>query len=131
MAFPWPSFGSFQFHRSLGEVAIPDTDAGWQLQPTFQNERAIGAMTNVVTLMSYGSQERTFEILLTQDRLIQLQALVGTVGTFTDWPTAGRNPDVRQAVLMGALPQGGLVRVANCQDADKWRRRVQVTLLSQ
>lgn len=93
--YPWPSFGGFQFTRA--ETAIFGTDQGWALTPSYSRSRPLGSSTDVITTLSIGSADRTFECYLTQDRFTILLSLLNTKALFTDWkrPT----PDSRSAFL--------------------------------
>lgn len=129
MPYPWPSFGSFQFNAS--ERPPIDGDTGWVVGITAQKGRALGALTDSVTVMALGSRTRNLEIYLAEDRLAELQALVGTTAAFCDWtrPT----PDSRQAFLESVEQGNELIRVGNFRGLSQsdQRRKVRVSLTSQ
>lgn len=133
MAYPWPSFSTFQWTKA--ESAVYGTDTGWQLAPSFARNKVLGGVADSVIVLARGSMERSFTCYLSEPRLAELQALVGIADTFCDWtrPT----PDSRAAVLMSAAA-GETVQTANRdgqKDADGRpilrRRAVQVSFISQ
>lgn len=130
MPYPWPSFGTFLFREGQGERPLPGTDAGWQTTPSLLNERALGATINTLTVMALGSQERSFEVLMPEDRYNSLKALVGTTALFTDWSIGTLSIDSRSAFLSAVEAQGDMVLV-NCEDGTRWHRRVRISLISQ
>lgn len=129
MPYPWPSFGTFQFNAT--EKPSIDDDSGWVVSITTAKTRALGALTDSITLVALGSRSRSFSIYMAEDRLAALQALVGTSAAFCDWtrPT----PDSRQAFL-DAVEQGdSIIRVGNSRGLSQsdQRRKVRVSLTSQ
>lgn len=125
MPYPWPSYGGFRFKRD--ENAIWGTDNGWALAPNYNRQRPLGSASDVITTLSIGSAERTFECYLTIERFNALQGLLNTKALFTDW--ARPTPDSRQAFLSEVTPveesfgikPDGLV---------KRKRRVRITFVS-
>lgn len=130
MPYPWPSFGTFLFREGQGERPLPGTDAGWQATPSVISERALGSTVNTVTVMALGSQERSFELLMPEDRYKSLKALVGTTALFTDWAIGTLTIDSRNAFLALVQAQGDLLLVS-CEDGTRWHRRIHVQLISQ
>lgn len=130
MAYPWPSFGTFQFNASE-KPPIEGGDTGWLVSITAARGRALGALTDSITVMAVGSQTRTLELYLAPDRLAALQALVGTTAEFCDWtrPT----PDSRQAFLDSVEQDRDWIRVGNFRGLSltDQRRKVRVSLTSQ
>lgn len=122
MSFPWPSFGSFIFQRD--EWPMPGTDIGWLTSPSRVRQRPLGSSRDVIALTAIGSAERSFEVLLTQDRLDELKALVDTEESFTDW--ARPVPLARDAYLLSVdQSEEVLVMCPNPEDQGKrWRTRI-------
>ena len=133
MAYPWPSFSTFQWARA--ESPVYGTDTGWKSGPSFGRNKVLGGLSDSVIVLARGSMERSFTCYLSEPRFALLQALIGQSGTFCDWtrPT----PDARAAVLMSA-DAGETVETDNRdgqKDADNRpltrRRAVNVTFISQ
>lgn len=133
MAYPWPSFSTFQWTKA--ESPVYGSDTGWQLQPSFARNKVLGGLADSILVLTRGSMERRFTCYLSEPRFAQLQALVGVSGSFCDWtrPT----PDSRAAWLMAA-DAGDTVETGNIdgqKDADNRpltrRRKVEVTFVSQ
>ena len=126
MAYPFAGFGSFLFRDS--ERPMVDTDTSWAVKPTIARSRPLGSATDNIRTMAIGSAERSFELRMDEDRYATLQALINTVGAFTDWtrPT----PDSRQAYLANATI---VAHVASISRTGKGHRkyRVRVELISQ
>lgn len=120
--YPWPSFGSFLFKRE--ESAHFETDAGWVLSPSYAQQRPIGSTTDYILATAIGSANRTFEITITYARFLELQQLLNTTATFTDWLRP--QPDSRSAFLYEVTP---LEQVSNVALVRKLR--VRITLVSQ
>lgn len=129
MAYPWPSFGTFLFNA--GEKPALDGDSGWVVNITSAKGRALGALSDSVTVMALGSKTRTLEIYLAEDRLLALQAFVGTTASFCDWtrPT----PDSRQAFLDSVEQGTDVIRVGNFRglNTSAERRKVRILLTTQ
>ncbi len=129
MAYPWPGFGTFQFNADERPSNVDDS--GWVVAVTAAKGRALGALSDSVTLMALGSRTRDLSVYMTADRLASLQALVGTTATFCDW---GRpTPDTRQAYLDSVTQGDEVLRVSNFRglQATDQRRKVRVSLTSQ
>lgn len=133
MAYPWPSFSTFQWGRA--EAPIYGTDTGWQVQPSYARNKVLGGISDSILVMARGSMERRFSCYLSEPRFAELQALVGIADSFCDWtrPT----PTARAAVLMTA-DATETVETGNSdgqKDADNRpltrRRKVDVTFVSQ
>lgn len=133
MAYPWPSFLTFQWTRA--EAPAYGSDTGWRLAPSYARNKVLGGIADSIIVLSRGSMDRSFTCYLSEPRLAQLQALVGQAGTFCDWtrPT----PEARAVVLMSA-DAGETVETQNRdgqKDADNRpltrRRAVEVTFVSQ
>lgn len=133
MAYPWPSFSTFQWSKA--EAPVYGSDTGWQVVPSYARNKVLGGLADSVVMLARGSLERRFACYLSEPRFAQLQALIGVGDTFCDWtrPT----PDSRPAVLMAA-DAGETVQTGNSdgqKDADNRaltrRRRVEVTFVSQ
>lgn len=129
MAYPWPGFGSFLFNAD--ERPAHDDDTDWVVNITAAKNRALGALTDSITLLSLGSKTREFSVYLTSDRLVTLQALVGQTATFCDWkrPT----PDSRQAFLESVQQDAVVMRTSNSRglSTSDQRRKVRIALTSQ
>jgi hypothetical protein len=129
MPYPWPSFGTFQFNAT--EKPSIEDDSGWVVSITAAKGRALGAVSDSITVMALGSRTRNFSIYLAEDRLAQLQALIGSVAAFCDWsrPT----PDSRNAFLDTVEQGDAIIRVGNSRglSLSDQRRKVRVTLTSQ
>jgi hypothetical protein len=89
------------------EQAIWETDSGWALSPNYSRQRPLGTGTDVVTTLSIGSAERSFEVMLAPDRFRALQSLINTKATFTDWRRP--IPDSRMAFLTEVTPLADVV----------------------
>lgn len=129
MAYPWPGFGTFQFHRVDGEVPLPQSDTGWQRAPSVVAHRILGGFVDSIQTTSMGSKGRSFDMLLSPRRYDQLEALLTQTSLFTDWrrPT----PDSRQAFLSGLTREPDAVQVP-CWDGETRDRYVaHITLASQ
>jgi hypothetical protein len=124
--YPWPSFSSFLFKKR--ETVVFGTDQGWALAPSYVQGRPVGSTKDHIVATAIGSATRTFEIYLEQDRFIQLQALLNTVGLFTDWERPV--PDSRQAFLTEVSPQEKAFHIDH-EGFTKPVIRVRVSLLSQ
>lgn len=83
MAYPFPSFASFNFYRD--EWPLPGTDVPWNREPSMSSHRPLGSATDNVVTTSLGSRIRSFESLLTPQRFAQLELLVQSAGVFTGW----------------------------------------------
>ncbi len=129
MAYPWPSFGTFLFNAT--ERPAVEEDTGWVVNISASKSRALGALTDSITLTALGSRQRDFSIYLAEDRLLEFLALVGTTAAFCDWtrPT----PDNRQAFLDSAVQSSEILRVSNFRglSTSDQRRKVRVSLTSQ
>lgn len=127
--YPFPSIGTFLFKRSDSEVAIFESDEGWQLKPRISNIPLLGSPINSVQLLGFGSQERIFEIYLSPSRYSELKARIGTTAEFTDWEQPV--PTSRNAFLSGVNANGGPVQVTCSDGITRFRYRVTITLISQ
>lgn len=128
MAYPWPGFGTFQFTKY--ERPAYNADTGWKPSISTARNRALGALTDSVVTMALGSLEREFSVMLSQSRMEELQALVGTTATFTGWtrPT----PDSRPAYLESVVQDAEILRTSNkAGEQTDERRNVRVSLTSQ
>lgn len=125
MPYPWASFSGFFFHRE--ETAIYGTDIGWVKTPSYSRQRPLGTATDVITTLSIGSAERTFELHLTPARYTALESLLNSQGLFTDWtrPT----PDSRQAFLAEVSPLGDVISYSKDGTAIR-KRHARVTLVT-
>lgn len=125
--YPWPSFGGFLFKRE--EHILYGTDSGWVLTPSYQRAKPLGTATDVITTLSIGSRERTFEVNLSLARYTQLEAMINTTALFTDWnrPT----PDSRQSFLSGISPVDP--EVASYKPVGIYNRKIRakITLITQ
>lgn len=125
MPFPFAGFGGFLFRRE--EHSIWGTDVGWALTPAYNRTRILGSSTDVITTLSIGSAERTFELNLTPERFAALQSLLNTSGLFTDW---GRpSPDSRMAFLSDVTPLEDIISNDHLLTSQR-KRRARVTLVS-
>lgn len=79
------------------ETALPETDAGWALAPSYSRQRPLGSATDVITTLAIGSAERAFECFLTPNRFKSLEFMLNTKALFTDWEKP--IPDSRMAFL--------------------------------
>lgn len=123
--YPWPSFGAFTFQRD--EMPLFGTDVGWILQPAYSRKRTLGSASDTVVVTSLGSRERSFECYLEPDRFRQLELLVSTQASFTDWNRP--LPDERQAFLTLVEPVGNVAMV--CTDGVTRRKiRTRVAMIS-
>lgn len=96
--YPYPSFGGFQFKRDEHFY----TDTNWVKTPSYQRQRPLGSATDVALALAIGSAERSFELYLTPTRFAQIEAMLNTRATLTDW---GRPvPDSREAFLIEITP---------------------------
>lgn len=122
--YPWPSFGAFQFLRE--ETAHFNTDAGWNLSPSYVTQRPLGSGTSVSVTTAIGSADRSFELTLAPARLALLQTFLNTVALFTDWSRP--LPDSRLAKLteVSSVDYGAGGPGFNLQ-----RIRTKISLLSQ
>lgn len=123
--YPWPSFGGFSFRKE--EHAIYGTDAGWTNAPTYARNRPLGSDSDVITALSIGSAERTFEIILTPERFAALFNLLNTKGLFTDWERP--IPDSRQAFLSELVPLANVISSDTRATAQR-KRHCRVTFIS-
>lgn len=103
-------FGTFTFTRE--ESAVWPTDSGWRsevetidLLPPNGAPLMLGAQVQ--------RQTRTFAVLLPRDRLVDLQALIGTTDTFVDWSRPV--PETRTAYLAG-IQQDDNVQAGLCEE---------------
>jgi hypothetical protein len=133
MAYPWPSFSTFQWTKQ--ESPVFGSDTGWQVQQSFARNKVLGGLADSIIVLSRGSLERRFACYLSMPRFAQLQALIGVSGQFCDWdrPT----PDARAAILMGADATETVItgNRDGQTDADNralmLRRKVEITFVSQ
>lgn len=88
------AFGAFAF--AADEYPQRGTYSGWQTRPSYTEQTPLGANKTDVILMALGSSVLSFESVLTQARFNSIAALLGTVGTFTDFDTS---PNSRSALL--------------------------------
>jgi len=130
MAYPWPSFGSFTFQADE-KPPIEGGDTGWVVGITSSSNRALGAISDSITVLAIGSRTRQIMIYMAADRLAALQALVGTIDAFCDWtrPT----PDARQAFLNSVEQEVDILKTTNFRglNTSNERRRVRIALTSQ
>lgn len=126
MAFPFPSFGSFLFTRD--EASLWDSDSFWNRSPSYARSRPLGSNSDNSVLMAIGSAERSFECYLSPSRFTTLEALVGTVGSFTDWDRPV--PTTRNA-LLSRIEQRGRAPVTCSDGVTRLRIRTGVFLISQ
>lgn len=125
MAYPFPSFSSFQFRKE--EQPVWESDAGWVLAPTYSRTRPFGSNADVITTLAIGSAERSFELYLSVDRFEELQGLLNTSGEFTDW--ARPFPDSRLVFLTEMTPISDAV--SNVPGGINLRkRRTKITFVS-
>lgn len=126
MPYPWPSFGSFQWHRD--ETAIFGTDTGWNRQPGYAQSRPLGSARDSIVTLAIGSAARKFECLLSPSRYDELAGLVNSAAFFTDWERPA--PGQRFAFLAN-IEQRQWVAV-RCSDGETEKRiRTVVSLISQ
>jgi len=126
MGYPFPSLGGFLFKTE--ETAIFDTDSGWGAPiPQLQRAVPLGGNKDIVVNLGLGSQTRTFECLLSEQRFNALRQLTGQATSFCDW--ARPVPDERDVQLL-ELTQVGRALVT-CKDANglAWRIRARIALL--
>ncbi len=102
MPYPWPSFGGFNFQRD--ERATFESDAGWALAPSYDRQRPFGTATDVITALSIGSAERTFECYLAPNRFAALLTMLNSRAVLTDWQRP--IPDSRAAFMTECTPLG-------------------------
>lgn len=126
MAYPHAGFGNFLFQPE--ERPEVGSDSGWKLKPTVQKSLPGGANKHDLQVMAIGSSERSFEILLSRERIDDLEASLATTELFTDWSEP--IPDSREAFLMLVDP-GDEVRVRCPDGTTAWRRRTTIELVSQ
>lgn len=126
MPYPWASFGGFMFRKE--EQPIWGTDVGWNLQPTVARVRPLGTSTDVTTVLSIGSAERSFELWMTIDRYNALKTLMTTRALFTDWLRPV--PDSRQAVLMEVTPLADGFGNSVVENSMARKKQVRITLVS-
>lgn len=131
MPYPFPSFGTFLFRSHDGEVPLEGSDSGWNLNLSVQSQRALGAVANTISVMAVGSQERQFDIMMTDARFQSLRAFVGTTAVFTGWALHKSTPDTFQAFLAAVRAEGSLVRMLCADGGEQFRRRVHIELVSQ
>jgi hypothetical protein len=98
--YPWPSFGGFLFQKN--EEALWESDAGWVPAPTYDRQKPLGSATDVITALSIGSLERTFEIVIAPDRYRALFTMLNSAAVLTDWERP--IPDSRPAFLTELTP---------------------------
>lgn len=122
MPYPWPSLGAFRFTRE--ETPIYGTDIGWQATPSYSRQRPLGSTVDVITTLSIGSYERSFEVFLSQERFDAFFTLLNSSALFTDWKRPV--PDSRQAFLseVSRVEQAGYGRKPNGLYKPKIRTRV-------
>lgn len=120
--YPWPSFGTFLFTKD--ETPMPGSDVGWIQAPQRVRQTPLGSARDVIALTAYGSSERSFEVLLTYDRLQELKALVDTEEQFTDWRRPV--PLARTAYLSGVDQSEELLTACPTPETQgkKWRTRI-------
>lgn len=83
MPYPWPSLGGFIFKKD--EQAIFESDTYWLLAPGYSRQRPLGTDSEVITTLSIGSSERSFEVNLTPSRYKSLENMINSKVPFTDW----------------------------------------------
>lgn len=126
MPYPWPSLGGFKFEKD--EQALWESDAGWIPSPNYVRQRPLGTASDVVTTLSIGSMERSFEVIMTPARFNALFTLLNTKVLFTDWTRP--IPDSRQVFIAELQPQGDVVAKGFTEGVNRRKRRVRVTLIS-
>lgn len=94
MAYPFPSFGDFLFLTE--ETPSWNNDTGWQPVSSVATTAVLGG-TTASPIMLGVVFERSFEIILTPDRLRELQAMIGLRADFCDWDQPV--PNARPAFL--------------------------------
>ena len=126
MPGPWASFGGFKFKAD--EKPIYGTDAGWGRSPKYARQSILGSSTDVMTALSIGSAERSFEMLLTPRRFDQLEMLLNSRALFTDWRRP--EPDARMSFLAELIPTESVFSSNSCQENAWQKRRVRITIVS-
>lgn len=126
--YPFPSFGAtFLFDREEGPIY--QTDTRWGRDPSYTRSRPLGTATDSIVTIAVGSAVRQFECYLSPDRFAQLEVLMNTADSFTDWdrPTPGS----RQAFLGRVSILDGDVAVRCSDGVTRKRIRALVELISQ
>ncbi len=131
MAYPFAGFGTFLFLHT--EQPIWDTDTGWLFNISVSRQKILGALSDSVMLMSPGSNDRTFELYMSPDRVAALQALIGTTADFCDWFSPV--PTTRPAFLQGVTHMNNIAAINNLPgdptNTTQRRQHIRVTLVSQ
>jgi len=86
MSFPWASFGSFVFKDT--EIPLHGTDSGWNRESESQAIRTVNLGVNspsYLKSLERGNATRSWECVMTYDRLELLQSYQNAVLTLVDW----------------------------------------------
>lgn len=126
MPFPWPSFGSYLFRKT--EQPVWGTDVGWVNSPTTSRNRPVGSTSDVITAISIGSAERTFELWMSVTRYENLRGLMNTRALFTDWLRP--IPNSRNAYLADVIPVSDGFSYDPFEDRTVRKKLVRVTLIT-
>ncbi len=128
MAYPWPGFETFLFLRT--EQPLWDTDTGWRPSANYASTPILGGNSDSVVLLSYGSNQRIFELIMSPDRVNALRGFLGVTGSFCDWAQ-----DNRRAFLAAVDHLNNIAAINNVpgdpNNLTERRQHIRVNLISQ
>lgn len=90
------------FVMYIAEGPEPGSDSGWNREISYSNNRPLGSQRDSTLQMALGSHTREFTLNLEGARFSSLQAMQGTVVSFTDW-----QQDTRSVLIQRVRRESG------------------------
>lgn len=84
------------FVMYIAEGPEPGSDSGWNREISYAVTRPLGSQLDSALQMALGSHTREFTLNLSSARFSSLQAMQGTLASFTDWEQNTRTVLVRR-----------------------------------